>query len=89
LYLHLHHELLDLSLVAILLLVGSRGKVLMVRNQLLENIDLLLKAPDLFLIVRRVLFASLDNLLNTLALDLNSVQIFVGSQKLGFHDLQL
>jgi hypothetical protein len=61
----------------------------MVRNQLLENIDLLLKAPDLFLIVRRVLFASLDNLLNTLALDLNSVQIFVGSQKLGFHDLQL
>jgi hypothetical protein len=80
---------LDLSLVAILLLVGSRGKVLMVRNQLLENIDLLLKAPDLFLIVRRVLFASLDNLLNTLALDLNSVQVFVGSQKLGFHDLQL
>jgi hypothetical protein len=80
---------LYLSLVAILLLVGSRGKVLMVRNQLLENIDLLLKAPDLFLIVRRVLFASLDNLLNTLALDLNSVQIFVGSQKLGFHDLQL
>jgi hypothetical protein len=80
---------LDLSLVAILLLVGSRGKVLMVRNQLLENIDLLLKAPDLLLIVRRVLFASLDNLLNTLALDLNSVQVFVGSQKLGFHDLQL
>jgi hypothetical protein len=80
---------LYLSLVAVLLLVGSRGKVLMVRNQLLENIDLLLKAPDLFLIVGRVLFASLDNLLNTLALDLNSVQIFVGSQKLGFHDLQL
>jgi hypothetical protein len=61
----------------------------MIRDQLLENIDLLLKAPDLFLVVRRVLFASLDNLLNTFAFDFNSVQIFVGSQKLGLHDLQL
>jgi hypothetical protein len=61
----------------------------MIRDQLLENIDLLLKAPYLLLIVRRVLFASLDNLLNTFAFDFNSVQIFVGSQKFGLHDLQL
>jgi hypothetical protein len=60
-----------------------------VRYSKAPYIDLLLKAPDLFLIVWRILFASLDNLLNTLALDLNSVQVFVGSQKLGLHDLQL
>jgi hypothetical protein len=59
--------------------------VLVIGDQFLEDVDLLLKVSDLLLIVRRVLLAGLYDLFNTLALDLDSVEVLVGSQELGLH----
>ena len=61
--------------------------MLVIGDQFLEDVDLLLEVPDLLLIVRRVLLAGLYDLFNTLALDLDSVEVLVGSQELGLHHL--
>jgi len=61
--------------------------VLVIGDQFLEDVDLLLKVSDLLLIVRRVLLAGLYDLFDTLALDLDSVEVLVGSQELGLHHL--
>jgi hypothetical protein len=63
--------------------------MLMIRDQLLEHINLLLEVSDLLLIVGWILLASLDNLFNALALHLNSIEVFIGAKEFGFHHLKL
>jgi hypothetical protein len=59
--------------------------VLVIGDQFLEDVDLLLKVSDLLLIVRGVLLAGLYDLFDTLALDLDAVEVLVGSEELGLH----
>jgi len=61
----------------------------MVRNEFLEDIYLLFQVSNLFLVVRRVLLTGLDDLLDTLSFDFNTVKVLIGTKQLGFHHLQL
>jgi hypothetical protein len=44
-----------------------------------------LEVSDLLLIVRRVLLASLDNLLDALSFNFNTIEVFIGSKQLSLH----
>jgi hypothetical protein len=63
-----------------LFLVGCKGKVLVIGYKLLEDVDLLFKISDLLLVIGRVLFASLDDLFDTLSLNLDSVEVLISTQ---------
>ena len=54
--------------------------MLVIGYKLLEDVDLLFKISDLLLVIGRVLFASLDDLFDTLSLNLDSVEVLISTQ---------